>query len=365
MDPDSQLSCFLIVILLALAAYFAVAETAFASVSYTRMKLIADRGDDRAKKALYILDNFQSAISTLLICTNVVHISVASMVTVMVTRLWGLSYVTISTIVTTLAVFFLGEMLPKSIAKKDPEKYALPCAGPICACMKLLAPIAALLARIGELAVKLSKKEPELSVTEDELHDIIEDMAEEGSIDEDQEDLISSVLEFTDVKTRNIYTPLEDVVALDISTPADEAFEFIRDQGHSRILIYRGDKSRVRGILQIRKYLKSYLQTGEIPDFRSMIDKPYYVSAGRPADELLSDMSDHRQNIAVVRNGKGEVLGIVSMEDILEELVGDILDEEDSQDGPSLQGSKIGKLLARRSVKPGAKAAARKAGEKR
>ena len=333
MDADSQVSCFLFLVLLGLAAFFAVAETAFASVSDSRIKTIADRGDERAERAVYILDNFDTAISTLLICTNLTHISAAALVTVTVTRLWGLGAVSLSTIITTIVVFFAGEMLPKSAAKKNPERAALRCAGAVSFLMKLFAPFSAMLAKIGAFAASLMKAEPELSVTEDELYDIIEDMAEEGSIDEDQEDLISSVLDFSDVVARNIFTPIDKVVGIDISMKRADAFRFVTEQKHSRILVFEGPEKRIAGVLQIRKSLKHYLATGRIPSVRKMMDEPFFVSASLPAADLLEDMSANRQNIAVVKSGNGRIIGIVTVEDILEELVGEILDEKDVQGG--------------------------------
>ncbi len=331
MDSDSRVSCFLFLVLLALAALAAVAETAFASVSRSRIRILADRGDERAERADRILDDFDSAISTLLIVTNLTHISAASLVTVTVTRIWGLGAVTAGTIITTIVVFFAGEMLPKSAAKKNPEKFAVRLSGFVAFFMKLFAPLSALLAKVGAVASRLSKTEPELSVTEDELYDIIEDMAEEGSIDEDQGDLISSVLDFTDVRARNIFTPIEDAVGIDIDTPKDEAFAFITEQRHSRILVFRGEEREIAGVLQIRKYLKTYMKKGRIPAVSTVMDKPYFVSSSQAGDELLHEMSAHRQNLAVVRNASGEVTGIVTIEDILEELVGEILDEKDVQ----------------------------------
>jgi len=331
MDADSRISCIIILILLFLAAFFAVSETSFASCSQSKIKVMADRGDNRAKKAAYILDNFELTVSTLLICTNIVHISVATIVTVLVTRLWGLSYVSISTIVTTIVVFFVGEMLPKSIAKKNPEGFAVPCAGTVLLLMKLFGPLARLLTKIGLLAAKLSKGDPELSVTEDELLDIIEDMAEDGVIEEDQKDIMSSVLEFTDTKTGRILTPKKDIVGYDVNLSDKEIFERVLHETHSRVVIYDGVIDNIVGILQIRKYIKAYLENREIPKLKDMIDEPFYVLTKTEVDDVLEQMSDARQNIAVVKGVNGHTIGIVSIEDILEELVGDILDEKDEE----------------------------------
>ena len=132
MDADSRISVLFVLILLALAAFFAVSETAFASASQAKLKVSADRGDDRAERATDIMDNIESAITTLLICTNIVHLTIATVVTVMVTRLWGLNFVSVSTIITTLVVFFVGEMLPKSIGKRYSERCALAAAPSLC-----------------------------------------------------------------------------------------------------------------------------------------------------------------------------------------------------------------------------------------
>ena len=335
MDADSRISIIFILILLFLAALFAVAETAYASASQSKLKVSADRGDERAERAVNIIDSIESAISTLLICTNIVHLTIATVVTVMVTRLWGLGFVSVSTIITTLVVFFAGEMLPKSLAKKNPEKFALHTAGLLSVMMKIFDPLARLLTWIGMQAAKLTKGEPEISVTEDELLDIFEDLAEEGVLDNDQEDMMSSVLEFTDTKTGRILTPKRKIVGIDANMPRDEVMELINTFTHSRVVVYDGVIDNVLGILRIREYLKEYLNTGEIPDVREIMDEPYYVSSRTMADELLEEMSRARQNIALVRGVNGKFIGLVSIEDILEELVGDIFDESDEEGGQS------------------------------
>ena len=335
MDADSRISLIFIFVLLLLAAVFAISETAFASASQSKIKVSADRGDDRAERALDILENIETAISTLLICTNIVHLTIATAVTVMVTRLWGLSVVSISTIITTLVVFFAGEMLPKSIAKKNPEKFALRTAGLLSVMMKVFSPLARLLTWIGIQAAKLTKGEPEISVTEDELLDIFEDLNEEGVLDDEQEDMLSSVLEFTDTRTGRILTPKRKIVGIDVNLPQDKILEKLNTMTHSRIVVYDGEIDKVVGILRIREYLKEYLNTGIVPDLREMSDEPYWVSSKTMADELLEEMSRARQNIALVKGVNGKFIGLVSIEDILEELVGDIFDESDEEGGQS------------------------------
>ena len=334
MDADSRISVLFVLILLALAAFFAVSETAFASASQAKLKVSADRGDDRAERATDIMDNIESAITTLLICTNIVHLTIATVVTVMVTRLWGLNFVSVSTIITTLVVFFVGEMLPKSIAKKDPEKYALKTAGFLQIMMKVFGPLASLLTWIGTKTASFINKEVEISVTEDELKDMFEDLADEGVLDEDQEDMMSSLIDFTDTRTGRILTPRKDVVGIDINMTDEEVFDRVSELTHSRVVVYDGDIENVKGILRIREYLKQYLRTGQIPSVRDLMVDPYWVSSTTMLDELIEEMSQARQNIALVRGVNGKFLGLVSIEDILEELVGDIYDESDEEGGP-------------------------------
>lgn len=334
MDDGSRLPWIIAIILLFCASYFAVTETAFASASRSKIKTAADRGDGRAKKALYVLDSFDRAISTLLICTNIVHIATASIVTVAVTRLWGLSAVSISTIATTIVVFFAGEMLPKSIAKKYSEKFAKACAAPLCFFMKLFAPLSALLSALGQAAAKLTKGDPQISVTEDELYDIIEDMTEEGSLDEEQGDLISSALQFGEVTVESVLTPRVDVVAIDISSSHEEILSLIKSCNHSRLPVYEGSIDNIIGILQIRKFIKAYLRLGSRLDIRPLLDEVFFIHQSTNIDELLPIMSKRRMNMAVVTDNFGGTLGIVTVEDILEELVGEIWDEDDMVEEP-------------------------------
>ncbi|MBR0040691.1 MAG: HlyC/CorC family transporter [Oscillospiraceae bacterium] len=334
MDDGSRLPWIIAIILLGCAMYFAVTETAMASASRTKIKTAADRGDTRARSALFLLDNFDRAITTILIGTNIVHIAVASIVTVAVTRRWGLSVVTLSTIITTITVFFLGEMLPKSLGKKHSEKLLLSCAGPMRVLMKLFAPLSALLTMIGQGAAKLSRGDPEITVTEDELYDIIEDMTEEGSLDEEQGELISSALQFGDVTVESILTPRVDVTAVDVEDPLEDVLSLVRSQNHSRLPVYEGTIDNIIGILQIRKFIKAYLHLGANTEVRPLLDEPFFIHQSTNIDELLPIMSKGKKNMAVVTDNYGGTVGIVTIEDILEELVGEIWDEDDVVEEP-------------------------------
>lgn len=318
-----------VVLLLMSAALVAVTETAIASVKPSRIRARAEKGDERAAKVLDVLDNFDRAITTILILTNIIHLTTAGIVTMQVTRIWGLGAVTVSTIISTLVVFFAGEMLPKSIAKKYCETLSLAMAPVLLFFMKILRPLSALLSEIGNFVAKHTSAEPEVSVTEDELYDIIEDMTENGSLKEEHGELISSALQFGNVQVNSIITSRVDVCMLDINSSPEKIIETIKNVHHSRIPVYENTQDNIIGVLQIKKYCKEYLKLGNKINLREILDPPYFVHSSIKIDDLLAKMSKERINMAIVTDSYGGTRGIVTVEDILEELVGEIWDEDD------------------------------------
>ena len=323
------MSVLIILALLLFADYFAVCETSFAAVSRIRLKTAMERGDRRANKAMYVCEHFDKAITTILIGTNIVHLSCASYVTVLVTRRWGLSAVTLSTFVTTIVVFFVGEMLPKSIAKKYSLRLALGTASSLVFFMHLLTPVSFILTKIGEFASRLTKGDSEVSVTEDELYDIIENMTDEGDLDSEQGDLVHSALAFGDLTAESILTARVDMETIDVDDPLEEILSQVKASRHSRIPVYQDSVDNIIGVLQIRRFMREYLQKREKTDLRSLLDEPYFVHQSAKIDELLSVMSSKKINMTIVTDSYGGTVGIVTVEDILEELVGEIWDEDD------------------------------------
>ena len=328
-DGNSILPAIIIVFLLTCAAYFAVCETAFASVSRIKLKTAQEHGDKRADRAVFVAENFDKAITTILICTNIVHLAAASYVTVLVTRRWGVGAVSVSTIVTTMAVFFIGEMLPKSIGKKYSETLALGTAGLLCFFMRVFTPVSAVLTAIGNSAARLTTGDNEVTVTEDELCDIIENMTDGGELDSSRGELVRSALSFGDVTVENILTARVDLAAIDVGDAPEEIITLIKQQRHSRIPVYEDSIDNIIGILQIRKYIKAYLADGERVNLRALLDKAYFIHSSTHIDELLRYMSSSKINMAIVTDSYGGTLGVVTVEDILEELVGEIWDEDD------------------------------------
>ena len=329
MDDGSRSYWLIVILLLFGAMFFAVAETAFASVSRARLKTHADKKTPGARRALYVTEHFDRAITTILIGTNITHLAAASLVTYMVTSRFGASAVTLSTLIMTLVVFFFGEMLPKSIARKYSERFSLMTAAPLCFFMALFRPLSFLLTKFGAAVASLTKGDAEASVTEEELYDIIEDMAEEGTLDEEQSELISSALQFGEVTVESILTARVDVAAIEVNMPQEKILERIKEENHSRLPVYEETIDNIIGTLQIRKYIRHYLREGEELALRPLLDEPWFIHQSTKIDDLLRIMSEKKRNMAVVTDNYGGTLGIVTVEDILEELVGEIWDEDD------------------------------------
>ena len=198
----------------------------------------------------------------------------------------------------------------------------------------MLSPLSSLLALIGQTAAKLTSAEQELSVTEDEIYDIIEDMTEEGTLDEEQGDLISSALQFGDVTVESIVTPRVDLVGVDINNSLDDILALVKGTNHSRLPVCEGSIDNIIGFLQIRKFIKAYLKSGHDLEIRPILDEPLFIHSSTKIDELLELMTARKANIAVVTDNYGGTLGVVTVEDILEELVGEIWDEDDVIEEP-------------------------------
>ena len=318
-----------IIVLLLGAAYFAVMETAFASASRIRLKAAADHGNRRAEQAMYVLDHFDQAITTLLIGTNILHLTIATLVTVAVQRQWGMWAVTAGTLITTVVVFFAGEMLPKSIAKKYAERLAMRTAGSLRFFMVLFKPLSAMLTAFGNAVARRVQSEPAVTVTEDELADIIENMTDDGELTAERGELMSSALSFAEVPVESVITARVDVAAVDVDDPPEEILAYVREQRHSRLPVYEGSIDNIIGVLQIRKYVRVYLRERQCPELRSLLDAPCFVHQSASIDELLEELNRRKISLAVVTDNYGGTMGIVTVEDILEELVGEIWDEDD------------------------------------
>ncbi len=323
-----------ILVLLLLAAYFAGAEIALASVNRIRLSNRAEDGDKRAKRVIYILDHFDKALTTLLIGTNVTHAGIATLSTVFTYTLFDSieampDYaVTVSTVISTVVVFLIGEMIPKAFAKACNEKFALAIAGSLIFLMKVLTPISIFFATISEWVSRPFKKRAEATptVTEDELYDIIETFVEENDIDEETEELVQNAIEFSERTAKDVMTPWNKVLHIHEKDSNESVLELIRNSTHSRLPVV-DDEGWVVGTLSIRTFLKHHYKKEQF-NVRQLMRSAAMINDTTPVDDLLSTLSANRTHIAYVQSA-GKILGIITVEDILEELVGEIYDEEE------------------------------------
>ena len=324
-------------------AYFAATESAFSAVNKIKIKSMADDGQKSAKGVLAILNNFEKALTTLLIGNNVTKIAGASVFTILATDIFAelgksetylesFEFSIICSVMSTVIIFLFSEMIPKSFANDRSQTVSLFFQGSLRLLMKLLFPIAALFNLISNGAKKLfSKGEAEPSITEDELTEIIETAEEEGIVDEEQSDMLKSALEFTKTTVDEIMTMEKDMNAISVNATPAEVLPLILNTVHSRFPVRAANSDRIVGILRVRTYLKEYRRNQRV-NIRSIMTTPYIVRENAKIDDLLTHMRQHKIQMAIVQDDKKKVVGLVTIEDILEELVGEIYDEEDIVD---------------------------------
>ncbi len=318
-----------IILCILLSAFFSSVETAFSFVNKLRIQSYADDGDKKAKKALYITEHFDKALTAILICNNIVNLGCSSLATVVCLELFGNIGTAIATGATTLLVLTFGEIIPKCLAKEHSEAYSLATAGILKAITIVLTPIVFLFVKLKEVAFKVAgSKDEQPSVTEDELKQIVENIEDEGVLEEDESEMVQSVLDFDDKTVLEVLTPRVDMTAIDIMDPPEKLKHIIFESRYSRIPVYKETIDHIIGILYTRDYLEE-LASGNEPNIGKLIQPAYFVFNNQNLSKILSDFKRKRLHIAVVTDEYGGTLGIVTMEDLLEEIVGEIWDEDE------------------------------------
>ena len=325
-------------------AYFAAAESSFSAVNKIKIKTLADDGNKKAQGVMYILGKFDRALTTLLLGNNITKIAGASVFTILATDIFrekfnktdafldSFAFSMICSVMSTVIIFLFSEMIPKSFANDRSETVSLFFQRSLRFLMKILKPFAAFFGLISDFVTKIfSPKEVEPSITEDELTEIIETAEEEGVVDEEQSDMLKSALEFAKTTVGDIMTMEKDIDYIRLNAPQHEILDVIRNTIHSRLPVKADNSERVVGILRTRTYLIEHKKNPNVR-LRNIMMPPYRVRKDAKIDELLNHMRQHKLQIAMVLDDDKQVVGLVSIEDILEELVGEIFDEEDVVD---------------------------------
>ena len=336
----------IIVICVVLSGYFSATETAFSTFNRIRMKNMAEKGNKKAALALKLSDNYDTLISTILVGNNIVNILASAMGTLIFTEvvLWlkdnwnwfanGFKNVstadlaaTVSTIVLTLVILILGEISPKTIAKNMPETFVL-LSAPIINIFKfVLFPVVFLFNGWQKLISKVFKKKDDQGMTEEELISIIEEAEEDGDIDKEESDLIKSAIEFGDLEVGDIFTPRIDITALPVSANKETVAKVFAESGYSRLPVFDESIDNIVGIIYYKDFY-TVAYKASVP-LHEIIKPVIHVATTQPVNELMKELQEKQLHMAIVTDEFGSTAGIVTLEDILEEIVGEIWDEHD------------------------------------
>lgn len=320
-----------------LSAFFSASETAFSSVNLIRLRQYAEEGRSGAKKALNVAERFDEVLLAILIGNNVVNLASASIATVVATEVLhlGASSAAIATGVMTILIIIFGEILPKSYAKENSEQFSLMVGSTYYFLIIIMKPLIKIFMVLKELVAKLyRKKDEEPSVTEDELNVIIDTMEEEGVLQQDEVEMLQSVLDLSETFVKDIMTPRVDVVAVSIHDSNEEIKNVFLEEKYSRIPVYDESRDNIVGILYERDLFSAIIEKGSVDkvSVSEIMRDPMYVSYTMRVSDLLTRLQFEKQHLAIVADEYGGTAGLVTMEDVLEEVVGEIYDEHDEEE---------------------------------
>lgn len=333
MGSSGGLQLIIMAVMLIFSAYFSATETAFSSLNKTRIKTLAEKENKKAKLVLKLSEDYDKLLSTILIGNNIVNIVLSSISTLFFINLF-VSYqngqsigTTVSTAVSTVVVLMFGEITPKSLAKESPERVAMASAPIIRVFMIVLKPLNLFFGFIKFVLSKVFKSKDDRRMTQDELLTLVDEVEQEGGIDKQESELLRSAIEFTDREASDILTPRTSVEAVADDLPNEEIEKLFSESGYSRIPVYSGSIDSIVGIIH-QKDFYSYVR-GTDNSITTIMKKPVFIPLSMKISDILKLLQKTKSHIAVVVDEYGGTMGIVTMEDILEELVGEIWDEHD------------------------------------
>lgn len=314
-----------------LSAFFSASEMAYSACNKVRLEHLRDNGDMIAALAVRIREAFDDALSAILVGNNLVNIAASSMGSLAVIMAMGERYTWLSTLILTVTVIIFGETIPKITAKKNATRFALSFARPVRFLMIILKPVTFIVVGLVNLLTSLlpDVEEEDSEAALEELHTMIDMAEDEDVLDEDASELVSAAIDFADISASEVMTARVDIVAIDIDDPWEEILRVIDSSPYSRIPVYEDSIDHVIGILSLNRFLKAMID-GDKVEIRSLLLPTCYVYKTMRLPAVLSSLRNAQQHLAVVTDEYGGTLGLVSMEDVLEQLVGDIWDETDT-----------------------------------
>ncbi len=327
MGPQDYIQISVLAILIILSAFFSSAETAFSSINNIKLKHMIQNGHKKAEKTLELSENFESVLTTLLIGNNIVNILAASIATIFfVKHINEQAGPAIATAVMTVLVLIFGEITPKTFAKRIPEKYSIAITPILVGFMFILKPLAIIFGTIQKI-MKKSIKTEESTISEDELLTYVSEVQNEGGINENEEELISRVIDFDDLLVKDILTPRMQVIAINEHDENDKIIIAFKRSGYSRLPVYDTNIDHIIGVINHKDFYNRVLLDKQQLD--DIIFPAVFVTEYMKVVNLLDLFRANKSHMAIVKDEFGGTIGIVTMEDILEELVGDIWDEHD------------------------------------
>lgn len=327
MDDRSTYQILLILFCTLMSAFFSASETAFTTLNKVRIKSLANTGNARAAVTLKLAENYDSLLSTILIGNNVVNIAGASIATVVFTRFYGSAGITLSTVIMTALVLIFGEISPKFLAKESPESFALSATPALHFFVWIFTPLNYLSSVWKKFLGHIFKRRDEKKVTQEELMTFVDEAQSDGGIDERNGELIRSAIEFNDLDANDILTPRVNIIAVNRKMPMEKITELFLNTNYSRLPVFDESIDNIIGMIHEKDYFRALY--GGDTTITSIIKKVSYVGTGMKISDLLRLLQQGKTHMAVVVDEFGGTQGIVTMEDILEELVGDIWDEHD------------------------------------
>ena len=310
-----------------MSGYFSATETAFSSLNRTKIRTLCEKGNRRAKLVNRLLDDYDSLISTILIGNNIVNIAGASLGTVLFVSLCGDIGATVSTVVITVVVLIFGEVIPKSLAKDNPESFSMFSAPLIRTLIFVFKPLNFFFSLLKKLVSRIFKVKSDTKMSQEELLMLVEEVEEDGSIDEEEGSLLRNAIEFSELKAEDILTHRVDIEAVSISSTKEEIAKVFTDTKFSRLPVYEDTIDNIIGIIHQKDFYNGP-GVSQKP-MKEIMKAPIFVLKSEKLSELLRLLQENKSHVAVVLDEYGGTLGIVTLEDILEELVGEIWDEHD------------------------------------
>ena len=317
-----------LLLMVAFSAYFSATETAFTSLNRIRMKSRADAGDRRAARTLALAEDYDRLLSTILIGNNIVNISASTLGTVLFTKHVGTAYgPAVSTIVLTVIILIFGEISPKSLAKEQPEAFAMFSAPILRLLMLVLSPLNFLFAQWKRLLSLIFRSSSDSGITEEELITMVDQAETEGGLDQDESELIRSAIEFSDLEVDEILTPRVDIVAVEDTDTMDEIAKAFAESGYSRLPVYHEDIDNIVGVIHEKDFHAARYHGQD--DVSAIVSNVLYTTASTKISDLLRILQKAKAHMVIVVDEYGGTEGLCTLEDIVEELVGEIWDEHD------------------------------------